>query len=179
VEKVEVTSIATVLDPRFKKRGFLKPDNADAAVLRFRELGNYTRLEKQASTEPEPKPSATSKAKDGRKVKKPRMDLRQYFGDDAPPVGVDDFGENLDLYASTPNIPPTFSNVFECWSHNKFSFPVCYELSKKYLYIPATSASSERVFSTAGYVLNQKRSSMKGTNVNALIFLNQNMKFSE
>jgi hypothetical protein len=102
------------------------------------------------------------------------MDLRQYFEDDALSVKVDDFGENLDLYLSTPNIP-TFSNVFEWWSHNKFSFPVLYELSKKYLYIPATSASSERVFSTAGYILNQKRSRMKGTNVDALIFLNQNM----
>jgi hypothetical protein len=50
--------------------------------------------------------------------------------------------------------------------------------ASKYLYIPATSALSERVFSVSGYVLNQKRSRLSGKHLDALIFLKLN-KFIE
>ncbi len=49
-----------------------------------------------------------------------------------------------------------------------------YELSLKYLCIPATSCASERVFSKAGEILSAKRSNLKPKNVNNLIFLNYN-----
>ena len=49
------------------------------------------------------------------------------------------------------------------------------ELAKKILCIPATSVPSERVFSVAGNIINEKRSRLKPDNVDKLIFLYKNM----
>lgn len=63
---------------------------------------------------------------------------------------------------------------FEWWKEKENKFPIISKLSKKYMCIPATSASSERCFSTAGNIVTAKRSSLHPTNVNILIFLHQN-----
>ncbi|XP_060606044.1 E3 SUMO-protein ligase ZBED1-like [Ruditapes philippinarum] len=46
----------------------------------------------------------------------------------------------------------------------------------KYLHIPATSVPSERVFSTAGNILNKKRGQLTADNVDMLLFLYHNYK---
>jgi zinc finger BED domain-containing protein 1 (E3 SUMO-protein ligase ZBED1) len=55
------------------------------------------------------------------------------------------------------------------WWTNKLKFSNLYELSKKYLCLPASSASSERVFSKAGEVLSKKRSSLTENHVNDIV----------
>ncbi len=40
----------------------------------------------------------------------------------------------------------------------------------RYLIVPATRAESERVFSTAGYILSLKRAKLSGIHANMLIF---------
>ncbi|XP_030373419.1 uncharacterized protein LOC115629041 [Scaptodrosophila lebanonensis] len=44
----------------------------------------------------------------------------------------------------------------------------------KYLCVPATSTESERMFSKAGLIVSEKRSSLKSKNVDMLIFINKN-----
>ena len=51
-------------------------------------------------------------------------------------------------------------------------FPRLRKLALKYLIIPATSSLSERVFSTAGYLLGERRTRLKDDHLNMLIFLN-------
>ena len=65
----------------------------------------------------------------------------------------------------------------EWWMENKRRFPVLYKLALKYLCIPATSVSSERVFSTAGDIVTASRSCLSTENVNMLLFLGK--KFVE
>ena len=65
-------------------------------------------------------------------------------------------------------------DVFQWWESNKLVYPRLYKLAKRVLIVPATSADSERVFSTAGYILNFKRSRLSGAHANMLIFLNKN-----
>ena len=67
-------------------------------------------------------------------------------------------------------------NILKWWQQNKFRFPNLYKLVKKYLCIPATSCSSERIFSKAGEILSKKRSRLSPKRVNQLIFLNHNLK---
>ena len=43
--------------------------------------------------------------------------------------------------------------VCEWWEGNKSQFPLLYNVAAKYLAIPATSASSERLFSKAGLTI--------------------------
>ena len=48
------------------------------------------------------------------------------------------------------------------------------EMAKKYLCIPATSASFKRVFSTAGNIVNPKQTNLLPENVDLLVFLYKN-----
>ena len=61
------------------------------------------------------------------------------------------------------------------WKQYSLQFPYLSKLAKKYLCIPATSVSSERAFSTAGHVINSKRSCLLPEHANMLIFLAHNL----
>ncbi|KAJ8353682.1 hypothetical protein SKAU_G00212490 [Synaphobranchus kaupii] len=64
----------------------------------------------------------------------------------------------------------------EWWKENaKIMYPLLSPLAKAYLSIPATSVPSERVFSTAGDIVNVRRSQLLADNVDMLIFLKKNM----
>jgi hypothetical protein len=53
--------------------------------------------------------------------------------------------------------------------------PEIYSLQKKYLCLPATSVPSERLFSKAGQVANDRRNRLNPKNINRILFLNNNM----
>jgi hypothetical protein len=63
------------------------------------------------------------------------------------------------------------TNPLVWWKLNETRFPHLARLARKILCIPATSASSERVFSTAGLTITQARASLKPENASSLIFL--------
>jgi hypothetical protein len=48
-------------------------------------------------------------------------------------------------------------------------------VARQLLCIPATSAPSERLFSTAGLTVSKKRAHLNGGNTAALIFLHENL----
>jgi len=60
------------------------------------------------------------------------------------------------------------------WKENCHRFPRIWALAAKYLCVPATSVSSERVFSTAGLVVNRLRSRLSPEHVDMLLFLRKN-----
>jgi len=57
------------------------------------------------------------------------------------------------------------------WWKNQSRFPTLALADKRYLCIPATSAPSERVFSTAGYVVSDRRTCLDPDRVDAILFL--------
>jgi hypothetical protein len=66
-------------------------------------------------------------------------------------------------------------DIFEWWHNNKNNYPNLYNIAMRFLIIQATSANSERVFSTAGYILSCKRSRLSEVHAKMLIFLNKNL----
>lgn len=54
-------------------------------------------------------------------------------------------------------------------------YPIISVLAKKILCIPASSASSERVFSTAGNIITPKWNKMTPHHLSALVFLKNNL----
>ena len=60
------------------------------------------------------------------------------------------------------------------WRDNKSSYPLLYQVAKKYLHIPATSVPSERIFSLAGFIVRKKRIKLLEKHVNLHIFLAKN-----
>jgi hypothetical protein len=60
------------------------------------------------------------------------------------------------------------------WKTHQYSFPVFSPLARIYLAIPATSAPSERIFSSASYIASKRRSSMHPETLELLVFLSKN-----
>ncbi|XP_062577042.1 E3 SUMO-protein ligase ZBED1-like [Saccostrea cucullata] len=67
--------------------------------------------------------------------------------------------------------------ILEWWKKNAVFFPRLSILAKKFLAIPASSVSSERVFSLGGQIVSKKRCRMSHNNVDLFIFLNKNIKY--
>lgn len=76
-------------------------------------------------------------------------------------------------YIAEPQISHN-ADPFEWWKINEKKFPSLAPLAKEYLSIPASSAGSERVFSTCGNIVTPKRCCLDPANVNVLVFLFQN-----
>ena len=68
------------------------------------------------------------------------------------------------------------TDVFEWWHQRKGSYPKLHALALKYWIIPGTSTASERFFSTAGLILDDRPSKLTCPHVNMRIFLAKNLK---
>jgi hypothetical protein len=67
-------------------------------------------------------------------------------------------------------------DVLTWWKKNASLFPGLSMLAKKYLCVMATSAASERTFSLAGFVVDERRSSLKPQNVNNILLVNSALR---
>lgn len=63
-----------------------------------------------------------------------------------------------------------FNNPLPWWKENSYRFPLVAALARQMLAIPATSAQSERLFSKAGQIVTDRRSSLGSDNVELLLF---------
>lgn len=81
----------------------------------------------------------------------------------------------VERYFTEAPLPLTCKNPLTWWEMRTTQYIHLSSLAKKILCIPATSVPSERVFSVAGNIINEKRSRLKPDNVNKLIFLYENM----
>ena len=59
----------------------------------------------------------------------------------------------------------------------RHTFPTVYKLAKKYLAIPASSASAERAFSISGNIITALRSQLSAKNVGSLHFVHENYEY--
>lgn len=66
---------------------------------------------------------------------------------------------------------PFKADPIEFWKKQQHAFPALSRVTRKYLCIPATSASSERTFSTTGLIITEKRNRLKPDIVSAMVFL--------
>lgn len=72
---------------------------------------------------------------------------------------------------------PSLSEDPLCWwKKNQVLYPMISKLAKRYLCIPGTSVSAERVFSTAGDIVTAQRSTLDSEHVDQLLFLHKNLK---
>ena len=79
----------------------------------------------------------------------------------------------MDLFFSETGAPRN-SDPLAWWNNNSSRYPRISQLVKSLFAIPATSTSSERLFSVAGLTVTRLRSGLTRENVNALIFLHNN-----
>ena len=85
---------------------------------------------------------------------------------------------NADLTLSRQEAPITmkdnlghYNNPFHWWSLNGIRLKHLSVLASRILSVPATSAPSEQVFSTAGLTIAKDRAQLASQTANALVFL--------
>ena len=82
---------------------------------------------------------------------------------------------NLEIKAYLKEEPIEEASL-QWWKRNAFRYPLLSNIARRYLIIPATSVPSERVFSTAGHIANQKQACLLPENVTMLVFLAENLQ---
>ena len=90
--------------------------------------------------------------------------------------------ERIDLemirYHSEPPAVLNYKNastLLNWWKQNCSRYPFLVKLVHKYLSVPAISVPSERAFSRAGHIVNDRRACLLPQNVNMLVFLAENL----
>ena len=66
---------------------------------------------------------------------------------------------------------------FSWWATNKNQYPILHQVAMKYLSIPATSVSSERLFSDAKNLITPQRIRLDSFLINQLMFLKRNRDY--
>lgn len=67
-------------------------------------------------------------------------------------------------------------DVLSWWREHERLFPNVAHIARSILSIPASSAASERDFSCAGYVIQERRSQLRPSTVDDILFLHSNIK---
>ncbi|XP_062278075.1 zinc finger BED domain-containing protein 4-like [Scomber scombrus] len=77
-------------------------------------------------------------------------------------------------YLSEPPIPRNESPL-QYWKSNMSRFPALAKAARKYLSAPCTSVDSERLFSAASHVVDEKRNRIQCEKAEMLLFVKKNL----
>uniref|UniRef100_A0A8C6TE01 BED-type domain-containing protein n=1 Tax=Neogobius melanostomus TaxID=47308 RepID=A0A8C6TE01_9GOBI len=161
----KVAYIASFLDPRHKHLRFTSDDVKVAVQAKVSDL---------LSSRPEPELVEAVAVETELRAKKPRSDaasvsaIAALFGEDYYKEDTTDIESELNRYCQdkcpSPQIDP-----MDWWKTNENKYPQLAKLASAYLCVPATSVPSERVFSTAGLIVNRLRSRLHPVHVDIKI----------
>lgn len=174
-ETNRTASKATFLDPRFKKKGFRLESNANNAQMWIiNELSNMNTDQVLPSSLPSSSPKTPSTS----------ITVAALDKDDIWEV-VDkklmESSARLTPYASTAMMVKQYIELpyldrkcdpLQFWNDKKCLFPQLSEIALKYLCIPASSVPSERLFSKAGILCNDRRNRLAPKKIDQILFLN-------
>lgn len=161
-----VNKLATILDPRFKKHGFKTPEEADNAAQLLQ--GEHAAFIASTPTEMSDIQASTSTSTaEANSVSDDLLFLSDQVRHTTPVVeSIIDVRQYLEK-------PPIHKHAcaLKYWAKSTNVLSI---MANKYLCCAATSVPSERIFSKAGLIMNEKRNRLKEKNLNTLLFINQN-----
>ena len=166
-EVLELIDKCSFLDPRFKTNAL--PDNA-STIAQLKAEAKEIVESLGGAAEPEGAPPPPKKSKGlGAILLKITPDKPQR----AESV-TERITKEFDHFLLLPNTDPD-ADPLSWWKREQHSFPILAQLARKYLCVCGTSVPSERLFSQAGYIVNELRTHLSPENVNMLVFLAKNM----
>lgn len=183
VEQMFHMVTATFLDPRFKKMPFADINNVKAVEERLVQMmrASYSGEEnRQAQAVAE-----EAEEEDDPEEMRPADDFQLWENFDRrvktcqktalAPVS----GPHIEMrrYEEEPLISRK-EDPLVWWKNHGALFPKLQNYAKKFLCIPATSVPAERLFSKAGELISQRRSSLGDDTINMILFLNKNQSIS-
>ena len=169
--------ITAILDPSQRNLctidNYLTENNVTASELLSEAISKYTRdvtmpAVPSASRPVDDNASTSTESSADIPWKKAKLDMLAKHGNALPARGIE-----FQQYRSI-NVCP--DDLLKWWESEKETFPRLSKLALCLLAVPATSAPSERVFSTAGLTISSKRSQLSPSNVNKIIVVHDNSK---
>ncbi|XP_063931343.1 zinc finger BED domain-containing protein 4-like [Zophobas morio] len=159
-------SIATIVDPRFKRLHFSSARNVANAITIIK---NEVKKEhqNQGSLTPPVHPNIIDDV-DGC-IWNIHDEIASRHLPDSD--GCDGLPAELKLYLNQP-IQPRTRHPIQYWKENKNAFPGTYKIAMKYLTVLGASVPAERLVSTLNNVCSDKRSRLTPQHINELVFLN-------
>lgn len=164
-------TIATYLDPRFKKM-YISPDDlvsVEGKIAREMDLALLSAESVAAGTS-----TVTNPARQHRQA-------HDSLWGSHDEVLVVNSGRGstaaesimaLQLF-NRESVVPRKTDPLKWWnSRNMGSQKYLYEVAMKFMSVPATSVPSERVFSKAGQLITERQNRLSGKNIDMLLFLN-------
>ncbi|XP_073730758.1 E3 SUMO-protein ligase ZBED1-like [Misgurnus anguillicaudatus] len=164
---------ASYLDPRFHRLNHL-PEEQKKQV-RAKILSELTTIMEEAKNE------RTDAVKQPDARKKTALSAMGNLFDDvysqtqsSSEESIKALEHEMDMYDREATLPAD-ENPLSWWQKSCGMYPHIAQLAKTYLTIPGTSVRAERVFSSAGNIVNKKRSALAADQVDRLVFLTNNM----
>ena len=180
METNKLYALATALDPRFKLRVFASA--SASALVRQMLVEEYEQLadSEHSSNPPEKQPKvATDSTESGENASTSL--LWTYFDalvkehNSDGPASTPAVEAVVDAYLHEPVCVRKCSPL-DYWKQKQSLWPLLAAMARKYLSIPPSSVPSERLFSTAGEVMSDRRNRPDPEKVEMLLFLNKNLK---
>ncbi len=151
--------IAAFLDPRCKSLGFASESQIIRTKILLREI--YDEAKQNLGTIQQQQKSQSP----GNSL------LRNIFANRYQSERRDEIEEYMMIEGTSFSTCP-----FKWWASQESRFPILSQLAKKYLAIPATSASSERLFSDAGNIITVRRTNLLPSTFEHLTFCKRNWR---
>ena len=178
IETSDVHTFATLLDPRYKGLFFQRKENAERAKQKLRCLAKeFLNSRKFEATVPDsaPTPNTFDLLDDSRPLSWEDCVLSE-DDEDAHMQGICDIEKEFKEYFSNCKRIPIDGDCLMFWKVSEKQFPILSFLARTYLCPPASSSASEREFSIAGIITNNRRIRLLPTNTERLLFLKYNLR---
>ena len=169
---------ASLLDPRYKK-DYLKED--ETSPLSFENVNISILQESPCNSHVGDEP--VREVVDDRASQPPQKLLAMTISErlkprsSQPSTGeqMSDIATEIPLYSNTPVISHDQESLRR-WKQHSAQYPMLWKFALKYMCVPASSTSSERLFSYAGMVITSKINRLNPSKSEQLIFLSKNLK---
>jgi len=174
IEENKILSVATILDPRFKEKFF--SGNIIKATIREMLLDEMSRFTNISNATPDNDSEVEEPGGSKRLCPLKSSVLLDVFSEIVADNSEDQpvtTGE-LDRYLSIPIIDFKSGDPYFWWSQHHKEFPVLSKLACRHLAAPATSVPSERLFSSAGNLHEEKRNKITPQLCQELLFIQNN-----
>ncbi|CAH2108872.1 unnamed protein product [Euphydryas editha] len=168
IQKVHLFSVATFLDPRFKKIHLDDdPLSLSKTITYTNKCLNWNTKNDDNSGAASSESSVSSATVDGHDIWQVHREKIMALASNLSMVK----NAELDLYVAAPLSNLTVDPL-NFWKSSEGTFPKLTELALKHLSVMATSAPSERLFSKAGNMVRKTRNRILGKRLSKLLFLN-------
>ena len=173
----DIELMASLLDPRFKTLDFVESEDEKMRIIQ--KLRNE--LDPNNSSPVESSSSTIPLTNDTEFSLRSHKEYRQYRLMKNKNLNQSNININIDEVDSYLAKPAVLENVnpLEWWQVNMQLFPKLSKIARKYLGIPATSVSCERLFSHANNIITTKRIRLDTDLAGKMLFLKRNLNSME